>query len=290
MKMDNLEKDIKNGLKYMHGTKRLLYGKKYYPPFYQTNEALYLYYPLFPLNEARILTVASSGDHVLEAVFRGAKDITAFDQNHFAYYMSALKIAGMKGLEWDEFMRFFAYRTKIASFQEDVYSKKIRSYLASDVQIFWDTLYDEGFEREKNKEQNQLLILDPSDLNVSSKSYLEEKNYEKTRARLKYINYHYIESELSKLPKVLDKNNPYQVMLLSNIYDWLGDIRQAYYPDFIKKKLGPYLDPNGVCVAYCMFHTDEYESWNQDDPIFEMSHCEDEKNKMIVYTYKKGNN
>ena len=77
--------------------------KEYQSTFLVTNEPIAQYYNIFPIKNGRVLTVASSGDHILQAVCNGANIIDAFDNNKIALYFTKLKIAAVKALNQDEF-------------------------------------------------------------------------------------------------------------------------------------------------------------------------------------------
>ena len=60
-----------------------------------TNENLFEYYNK-NLENKRVISVTSSGDHILHAALGGAKEIIGFDINRFCKYYCALKIALIK--------------------------------------------------------------------------------------------------------------------------------------------------------------------------------------------------
>ena len=79
-----------------------------------TTEYLSLYYEKNLIGK-KVLSVTSSGDHILHSVLSGATDVTGFDINRFCKYYSALKIAMIKKYEYEEFfekIRYFALFSK----------------------------------------------------------------------------------------------------------------------------------------------------------------------------------
>ena len=75
-------------------------GKVY--PF--TNEYLKDYYEKDLIGK-KVLSVTSSADHILHAIYAGANSVTAFDINRFCKYFSALKIAMLKKYDYNDFIK-----------------------------------------------------------------------------------------------------------------------------------------------------------------------------------------
>lgn len=76
-----------------------------------TNELMKLY-PQDDFNDKKILTITASGDHALEAVLNGAKDIDSIDINIFSKHFSELKIAMIKKYDHMDFFRNIGDFTK----------------------------------------------------------------------------------------------------------------------------------------------------------------------------------
>ena len=80
---------------------------KYSKMYIMTTENLNGYYQNFDFKEKSVLTVTSSFDHALNAIFYGAKKVTTFDINRLSYYIANLKLAAVSALTYDEFVEFF---------------------------------------------------------------------------------------------------------------------------------------------------------------------------------------
>lgn len=120
-----------------------------------TNELLTAY-PKEDLKNKKVLTVTSSGDHVLDAIYNGAKEITAFDFNRFAKYYSALKIAMIKKYSHDEFIFKIESFTKLVNDVTTKSNKNITNninairkiidevslYLSNEELMFWNSLIE----------------------------------------------------------------------------------------------------------------------------------------------------
>ena len=89
-------------------------------PFTTENIAGYIDY--FDLQDKSLLTVGSSGDQIINAAFKGAKDITLLDINPYAKYYYYLKTAGILELSLTDFNEFFRYNDYPKVFK---YNKKV---------------------------------------------------------------------------------------------------------------------------------------------------------------------
>ena len=115
-----------------------------------TNENISSYYDLLNLKDKNILTVCSSGDHVLEAILKDVKKVDCFDISIFTKYFMNLKLASVLTLDYIEFFNYLLNKTNIRIFAYEIYIK-IRPVLKQidfDSLIFWDNLYSNkrGFE------------------------------------------------------------------------------------------------------------------------------------------------
>ena len=92
-------------------------------PFTTENIAGYIDY--FDLQDKSLLTVGSSGDQIINAAFKGAKDITLLDINPYAKYYYYLKAAGILELNPTDFNEFFRYNDypKVFKYNKKVFDK-----------------------------------------------------------------------------------------------------------------------------------------------------------------------
>ena len=119
--------------------------------YHCSNERLNAYFKDLNLKNARIATVGSSGDQVLNAIFYGAKDITLIDANIFTRAYFEYKTAMIKNFDFDEFKYHLGM---FSMFNWKTYSK-ISHNLSKRTKQFFDELmlnqddnghdYDEGY-------------------------------------------------------------------------------------------------------------------------------------------------
>ncbi len=94
-------------------------------------------------NEKDVLTLASSGDQYLGAVYYGAKDVDLYDINKLTYYITTLKIAAIKILDYRSFMAFFVPVVNGKPnrwFWNKLLLKKVMKDLPADSAAFWDNI------------------------------------------------------------------------------------------------------------------------------------------------------
>ena len=83
-----------------------------------TTENIDGYMPYFKLKDRSLLTVGSSGDQVINAIFAGCKDITVIDICPFTKEYYELKKAALLSLSREEFMRLLTYTRQRLSFRK----------------------------------------------------------------------------------------------------------------------------------------------------------------------------
>jgi hypothetical protein len=87
-----------------------------------------------------VLAVCSSGDHYLNALYQGAKNIDLFDINEFSYAVLNLKIAAIKSLEYEEFLTYFGIINRHKMLGYKLYLK-IRENLNLEFRDIFDYIY-----------------------------------------------------------------------------------------------------------------------------------------------------
>lgn len=246
----NLERDIEAGLKFLNygynynGLKRNIQDEFDYfcygIPFSRTNEDLGAYYKYFPINNKKVLTVVGSGDQILQAVKDNPREIHAFDMNPLAIYMSKLKIAGVQSLDCSEYSISFNY---FCEYSLSLYYKRIREYLDKEACLFWDSIY--------NSVQKQGLKIQTrtSSSNRGKDSYEYIENYYLTKDNISKVKIYYYVSKLFELENII-KNEKFDTIILSNIYDWLTKKDQIEFCKYIKQELNNYLQDNGIIDVY----------------------------------------
>lgn len=110
-------------------------------PMYIYGTEIMDYYKKLGVKNKRVLTIAGSGDQIINAYFYGAKDVVGFDLNRLVRYFVEVKFAAIQIFSYAEFLRFFGTGKKDAHFDYVLYLK-IRSRLAKQTREFFDELYN----------------------------------------------------------------------------------------------------------------------------------------------------
>lgn len=258
-----------------------------------TTENISGYINEFNLIDRKLLTVGSSGDQVLNAIYKNCCDITVLDINPYTKFYYYLKTASIIELSKDEFLDFLRYKDYPDVFKENKnifnknYYEKLKltlRLLDYESYLFWDELFNTYSGKQI---RDNLFFMDEDRTTVIEKSnlYLNNQNYEKLKEKLKKINPNFVNGDIFKkqLPEL------YDVIWLSNIGTYLSR-------HFLKKmtdKIDNVLNDNGellISYLYQTIPTTKYQKgWN---PIYNLEETlkklEKYNPKFISFTGVKG--
>lgn len=166
----------------------------------------------------RVLTVGSSGDQLLNAIYYGAQDITVLDANLYAKPYIDYKIAAIKNLTYSEIQYYFILRKD--PFRRKVYSRIFHD-LPEDSQQFWGTIFME----QDNSDDTYSRICRSNDIStaeIQSSFFNSPRCYKKLQKRLKEGDYsiEVINAEFFDFAK--QAKGTYDTILLSNIYKYVS--------------------------------------------------------------------
>lgn len=209
----------------------------------------------------KVLSVASSGDHLLNAIYLGARSVTVFDLNRLALLWCELKLQAALTLSYAEFRSFF-YR----SFSEEPLSSgiylRLRKGLSAEAQQFFDELWS-VFEFDGRKLRTSKVFRGQNDADskaLTNNPYqFSEAAFESLRAAIGKASINYVTCGVAQLSEHL-ANSRFDAILLSNISDYqaelgLGDDRMIETLDrFVREIIAPLLDHTerggAICAAY----------------------------------------
>ena len=176
------------------------------------------------LENARVLTVGSSGDQLLSSIYRGARDVTLIDGNPYARYFVEYKIALINNLTLDEYIKFFdcSYRHgKI--FDHKVYSRIFHS-LSSDAQSFWGNIFSLGL---PSYDIANRMMHDYTNFKLE---YLKnDDTFQHLKDCLNSSKIKYVTADLTDFHNNID--GKYDLILLSNIgeyFDTSSELRKKF--------------------------------------------------------------
>lgn len=196
-----------------------------------TSENIAGYMEDLDLTDKKIITVTASSDHILNAIAQGATDITTFDINPETRFYMELKLAGVKRLEYEDFLKIFLLDNSM-SLNKEIIMSLITS---RDCQYYWEEKYREN--------KNNGLLLKKSSVfyrkyfNTKSKLkqniYLNKSKYQQVQKRLEEVKINFINTDL----KNLHLKGEYDDMFLSNISDYISLMYQEHPLEQFAKKI-----------------------------------------------------
>lgn len=185
-----------------------------------SNENLTSYLSLYHFDNARVLSVIGSGDQYFTSILGGAKEVDLYDINYNTWDYFIFKYTAIKVLSYEEFISFFIYHKASNPF----ICRKILMNVPNDVQSRLNTLLD-------GQSIDTIFIDKFRDYQNCTWSipYLKRDAYYKLQSLLRErrINEVYFGS-ITDLYEIL-KTQKYDVMLASNIYQWLNLSEVEYY-------------------------------------------------------------
>lgn len=189
-----------------------------------TNEKINLYQGLLT-NRNKILSIASSGDQILNTILEGTYQIDAYDISRFPKYFIELKKAGILALTKEEFIDFFF----IVDFHKDEYYDdlyfKISDFLKDEYKDFWDGLlnaYDWSSITHSPLFSSQTVNLD---IILQNNNYL--RDFDTMKQMAINSNIHYITGDIFDIA-ISSKTN-YDFINLSSILYYCKDYRKLLH-------------------------------------------------------------
>ena len=109
----------------------------------KTNEKLNKFFDIL-MNKDKVLTVIGSGDQILNTLLTNPTRVDAFDISVFTKYFLKLKIAAIKSLTREEYIKFFfaTTETTLDEYYDDLFFDKIRKELDEETREFWEYLFN----------------------------------------------------------------------------------------------------------------------------------------------------
>lgn len=214
----------------------------------KTNEKLNEFIDLL-LNKDKVLSVIGSGDQILNTLLTKPSKIDAFDISVFPKFFLKLKIASIKSLSRDEYIKFFFSTTEtfLDEYYDDLYFDKIRKELDIEAEDFWTYLfqYNDWYDI-----YNSTLFSSESvfeEQAIIQNKYLDNDEYYKLRDILQNVQINYIESNLLDL-KI---NDTYDLIYLSNILEY---VKKSAYFDKIDELS---VKNKGIIISYIFGEIDK---------------------------------
>ena len=247
-----------------------------------TTENIAGYFEYLDFTNKNILTVVASGDHIINAFYKGAKQVYGFDINYLALIFTELKLVALRNLQYKEFLHFFMINEENDieknknALDYAVYINKLRKDLSKSVAENWDMLY-QNFNNNGYDLRNSYIFnnkYDNNNIKLKSNLYLKSEldyNIAKeniTKKEIILINSNYKDLNFRNLPIL--KN--YDIILMSNISDYIKNIynkKENYLEEYIKDIIQNFKNKTNIIVCAYLYNIQNTEYRTEiDNPIF----------------------
>ena len=179
--------------------------KNNWPMYVYATEMVGNYYSFLNISGKKVLAVCGSGDQIIEAIYYGAEEVFGFDINEFSKYMLDLKIAAIKSLTYDEFIKFFGDE-KVNEGFDYIFFLKLKDNLKEETKNFFDKAYNE-FDNDGKRLASSKYFRQRDDwadrrvdIREVNQYMANNENYAKTRKLIDSKNIPFITADLSELP------------------------------------------------------------------------------------------
>ncbi|MFA6860338.1 MAG: DUF3419 family protein [Clostridia bacterium] len=244
------------------------------------------YIDCFDFVSKKVLTVASSGDHVINAIFKGAKSVVAFDIHKEALFYTELKLLALQNFDLNTFLEFFMIDSKLA-LDYKLFSE-IKNKMSSDAREFWKQEYkknnNDGFKLRNSEIFNN--TYDTIEKKLFYNPYLNPKNYLIAQKNVEDCSVVLMHIELIQLPRILTWNNKFDTILLSNISDYIENFisDKNCLEKFLKDCILPLkTKSNEIQIAYIYDINSAKSRSDIDDKVKR----EKELNKIKLYSWQE---
>lgn len=184
-------------------------------PFATENCASYI--QNLQVRKKKLLTVGSSSDQIMEAIYQGCQDITLYDLCPYSQYYFYLKKAGILGLDQKEFVDLFYHKT-----MDKVAMNKVAAILEKEDQdsfTFFDTLCKKYSVNTMEKALFTKDVLPLSYYQNSHAYFTEPKKFQLVKKKIQYLHPTFIQGDILQADEML--KDRFDIMLLSNISQYL---------------------------------------------------------------------
>ena len=245
--MQNFEKDLNNILALAKGyknDKKNCFERIY--PF--SNENIKGYYKKFNFNDKNLLTVGSSCDQTINALYNGCRDITIYDVCPWTKYYYYLKTSAIISLSYQEYISFFYYDNNNHQnyFNYDLYKRiaRVLKIINYESYILWNEVikYIPTIDIKENifssdfYSESIITRINPYLKNATK--YLQAKN-QIMKTKVNFVNGNLFDLKLRE---------SYDNIWLSNIFQFSDDLNKIL--DCISKLYSHLNDAGNIMVSY----------------------------------------
>ena len=229
-------------------------------------------------NKNKTLEVIGSGDQILNSILGNSFNIDAFDISTFPKYFLNLKIAAIKSLSKDDFIKFFIEEVfDNSELYDDLYNI-IKNNLNGIDRIFWDKLFD--FYDWNEIYNSMLFSSEPynEEQVIKRNKYLQENNYNELQKKIDERNLKIYTGNIFELITKLYDN--YDLVNMSNIINYMDC---SEYIELLRKIP---LSDDGLILTYLHNSMYEYKTKIKNSNI-EFQNLSNDVNGLMIYKKHK---
>lgn len=221
--MECTEEDVLAAIEFIHGAGEDIIFDTYCTPFLFGTENQEGISEIISYEDKDVLTIASSGDQYISAIYYGANKVDVYDLNRFTCYITYLKVAAFLTLSYEKFISFFmpARDNVNEKFWDLRVLKRVLTALPNKFGYFWEKVIYEckRFGFGNFVAPNGFHVIKEGILSGMPFYYSEEEYYKVQKLLRSRINKYpnFIESDLTKLGE--NVRGTYDVIYLSNIIE-----------------------------------------------------------------------
>lgn len=229
------------------------------------------------------LCCCSSGNIPLQLALNNFKQIDCFDRNPLAEPMLYLIITCIMSLDKKDFISFFGENNcsrkedYYRNLDYDVFSKRITPLLSDEIKDFWEHCYKMADSIPEDVPVGTKLR-GSGLFNMSSINYNEQmmrsshflNHYYRLREKLSKTSFSFTECDLFELISIF-KDNKYDLIYLSNIFEFINSKSLDEFNDFIKRMKESITENDGFIMAMYIIkclderNTDKYALYRYKD-------------------------
>ena len=181
-----------------------------------TSENIAGYMKDLDLTGKKVITVTGSADHILNAILKGATEITTFDINTLTKPYMDLKISALKNLSYEDFINLLLFESNMNLDYSIISSLD----MSDESKMFWLeqlSKFDNNGIELRNSSLFNTKYFNPNS-KLWQNLYLEKSKYNLLKQQIKDANITFINASL----KDLKVDEHFDYMFLSNISDYLS--------------------------------------------------------------------
>ena len=199
-------------------------------------------YMKYLTKKEKSLQIISSGDQILNSVLVGIYNIDGYDISNLPKYFLALKIAAIKTIPKEDYIKFFLEDTTTNGEEYDDIYAEIKKELSTNDKTYWDHLlqfYDWQDIYNSPLFSNEFFTTKSV---ITKNHYLQGENYNKLKENLNHLNLSIYTDDIHNLVYKLPYE--YDLVNLSNICSYIS---MKNYMEILNNLK---LSNNGLAITY----------------------------------------